>query len=284
MTQGHDKKQTPPPLVSVVMATHQDDDASLLRQAIASILGQTYPRLELLVVLDGPVDLDTRDFLEDLSVEDTRVRIVPRTRNGGPGAARNSGIAEARGVLIAIADADDVSHPDRIKAQAAFLSGTRASLAGSFVRYIGPDGEALGGKQMPLTPSDIKASAIWFSPMNNPSVMGYAKVFKRNPYREDYRVAEDYELWVRLLKRGYVLRNQAEYLCDMHIQPEFWRKRGGWRPFINDLSVRLRAVSLYPLLQRPRAFLLAWVLSGTRLLPSRFLQRIYQRRNSMHYS
>lgn len=97
---------TTEPLVSVVMPTY--NRAAMLAPAIASVVGQTYPDWELLVVDDGSDD-ETPEVLAELSAE-PRIRAL-RVEHGGVGAARNAGLAAAQGTLVAYLDDDNAMHP-----------------------------------------------------------------------------------------------------------------------------------------------------------------------------
>lgn len=102
------------PTVSVVVTTHETDSA-LLRASIESILAQTLSDLDVVVVLDGSADRSTRAVL-DTALEDGRVRLVEPGRVGR-GPALNVGLEAARADLVAIQDADDESHPERLERQ-----------------------------------------------------------------------------------------------------------------------------------------------------------------------
>lgn len=104
------------PLVSVVIPAY--NAAATLPATLDSVLAQTYPRIEIIVVDDGSRD----------GTPDVLARYAPRVRgvrqdNGGLAAARNAGLAAARGEFIALLDADDLCEPERIGAQAALLFG-----------------------------------------------------------------------------------------------------------------------------------------------------------------
>src|SRR5258707_1636701 len=94
------------PLVSAIVATY--NRADVVSQAIESILGQTYENLEVIIVDDGSTD-GTVEVLERFG---SRLRIL-RQQNAGPSAARNRGIAAARGEIISLLDSDDVWLPKK---------------------------------------------------------------------------------------------------------------------------------------------------------------------------
>jgi glycosyltransferase involved in cell wall biosynthesis len=92
-----------PPLVSVVIPTFNRE--RYLRDAVASVLAQTYDRWELVIVDDGSTD-GTRGYLETLG--DGRIRPILGPRGGNPAAPRNLGARTARGAYLAFLDSDDL--------------------------------------------------------------------------------------------------------------------------------------------------------------------------------
>jgi glycosyltransferase involved in cell wall biosynthesis len=105
------------PLVSVIVPCFQVE--RYLHDAARSVLGQTWERVELIVVDDGSTD-GTPAIAERLAGSDPRVRVV-RKPNGGLSSARNAGIAAAQGELLCFLDADDVLLPDHLRSQVEFL-------------------------------------------------------------------------------------------------------------------------------------------------------------------
>jgi glycosyltransferase involved in cell wall biosynthesis len=113
------------PLVSVI--TIFLDAERFLAEAIASVRAQTYPNWELVLVDDGSTDASSRIARDYAAREPGRVRVVehPNHENRGMSASRNLGIAESRGDLIALLDADDVYLPNKIAHQVGCLADRR---------------------------------------------------------------------------------------------------------------------------------------------------------------
>jgi glycosyltransferase involved in cell wall biosynthesis len=115
------------PLVSIIVPTY--DRAGFLTEALASVVAQTVEDWECVVVDDGsPEPVSLPDSL------DPRVRLVRRPQNGGPAAARNTGLLEARGAFVTFLDDDDLYTPDRL---ALGLQGVgRAPVAVCWIRFV----------------------------------------------------------------------------------------------------------------------------------------------------
>lgn len=110
------------PRVSVVMPTHNYGE--YLKDAIESILQQTFTDLELIVVDDASTDDKTGKVLSDYA---GRIQVVTRITPSNSGEApRNDGVLQAKGEFIAVADADDTSFPSRIKKQVNYLDKNKS--------------------------------------------------------------------------------------------------------------------------------------------------------------
>jgi glycosyltransferase involved in cell wall biosynthesis len=102
-----------PPLVSIVITAY--NKAQYLEQSVRSVLAQTYPDIECLIVDDGSTD-NTAQVAEQLVGLDERIRYLPKP-NGGVSSARNFGLEHAKGEWIQFLDADDWIPKDKIQAQ-----------------------------------------------------------------------------------------------------------------------------------------------------------------------
>lgn len=190
------------PAISVILPVY--NGLPYLREAVASILGQSFPDFELIAIDDGSIDGSTT-YLEGL--EDPRLRLFRRDHSGLI-PVLNFGLAQARADLIARMDADDIAHPDRLARQWAFMKDhPEVVLLGSRVQEIDGSGRPIGA--VGTLPEEHDAIVARFSqtrkmnPLVHPSVL-----FRREAalscggYREDFPVAEDSDLWRRLARIG----------------------------------------------------------------------------------
>jgi len=119
------------PLISVIIPVF--NRAHAIGRSVGSICAQSYRNLDIVVVDDCSTD-NIEDAVAALG--DVRVRLIRRKKNGGAAAARNTGLAEARGKLIAFQDSDDVSLVDRLEREVALLKSLSADHVGVYSAAI----------------------------------------------------------------------------------------------------------------------------------------------------
>jgi glycosyltransferase involved in cell wall biosynthesis len=205
------------PLVSVVMPVHNGVD--YIGQAIESVLIQSYPRFELIIVDDGSTDA-TRDVVAGF--KDERIRYVHKA-NGGPSSARNLGIKEAIGQYIMPLDADDMMTPDFIvKHLQEFQRDPEADLVYCDVLLIDTDGKPIKLMEKPEY-QDRRYMVRDLFRAGHPIIpfrLGIRRsVFdKIGLYDESLTVAEDYDMIRRFVKAGLNAWHLAEplHLRRMH--------------------------------------------------------------------
>ena len=196
--------------VTVLMSVH--NGLPHLKEAVASILAQTFREFEFLILDDASTD-GTRDFLR--TQPDPRIRIIELPQNIGLTAALNVGLREARGELIARQDADDRSDPRRLALQLAFLSGhPSCAVVGSQAWLVDKSGRSLGKKNLPLSNRGIAFAHLFDNALAHSAVM-----FRKaavGPYDEAWTASQDYELWSRMSQR-HALANLPERLVTLRV-------------------------------------------------------------------
>lgn len=234
-----------PPVVTVIMPVWAGESALALDRSLRSLISQTLDRWECLVVADGPLTTALDVVLEGCS-HDARVRVLRLTRGRGPAAARNAGVALARGRAVAILDADDWAEPERLALQWAVLDRQQAEVVGSWVRLVDPSGALLGERRAPLEDGAIKDCLWRVNPIPHSSVMMRTEIARSHPYRERLRYAEDYRLWIELSRSGVRFLVLPYCLVNYQVNPAAGRHGGGRHRGMSVVSNRLRALTLYP--------------------------------------
>ena len=181
------------PLVSVVMPVY--NSAKYLREAIESILDQTYTNFEFFIFNDGSAD-ESHQIIT--SYQDPRIRYHSYATNSGYVTHLNKGIELAQGKYIARMDSDDVSLPTRFAEQVAFLEANPTyGVCGSSFTFIG---DATHSRILPVEDEEIKVKLIASCVISHPSVMIRRQLLIDNQlaYEESVAPAEDYYLWCAL--------------------------------------------------------------------------------------
>lgn len=185
------------PAVTVLMSTF--NDGRYLAESVGSIFAQTFTDFELLIVDDGSTD-ESAALLQTFA--DPRVRILRNLQNIGLPRSLNRGIAEARGEFIARMDADDVAASDRLARQVEFLRECRdVGIVGSDRLLIDDAGKSVGYASAVASDVGIRWKLLLGNPFAHPAVMLTRSVLQSHQlqYNREWPVAQDYELWVRLL-------------------------------------------------------------------------------------
>jgi len=232
------------PLISVVMPTH--NSAQFVADAVRSVLAQTYSPVELIVVDDGSTD-ETLKVLEPFR---TRIKCV-RQPNRGPSAARNRGIRESRGELIAFLDSDDQWLPEKLARQWEIMQANpRVGLVhtGNLVLQQGSGKICEPLRDCGKPSGDLSKSIFLANPIVTSTVLVRRACLDHDHcFDENLRTCEDYDLWIRLasvVEFAYVDVALAIYRCHTHNT-----SRNEWvmtRDEVFVLHKQLRANPLLP--------------------------------------
>ena len=187
------------PEVSVIMSVFNDGEN--LVKSIDSILKQTFTNFEFIIINDGSTDL-TSDILTAYKNNDVRIKVIQQN-NKGLASSLNTGINNSKAQLIARMDSDDVSLPERLEKQVAYLKQhSEVDILGSAAYLVSKQGDKLGVMQLPNEHNSLVNIMHKASPFIHPSVMMRRKaVLAVGGYREYLKRAQDYELWSRLFHR-----------------------------------------------------------------------------------
>ncbi len=203
------------PRVTVLMSVYNGE--KYLREAIDSVLSQTFGDFELLIINDGSTD-GTWEILE--SYKDARIRLFNQD-NMGLTRSLNKGIQLSRCEYIARMDADDIALPERLGKQVRFLDEhPEIAAVGSFHHEENLT-RAVSIKKFPADDPAIRKILLKKNPISHPTVMIRRSILiKIGCYNEgeEYKYIEDYELWSRLA-RAYKLANIPEALVIKRFVP-----------------------------------------------------------------
>lgn len=197
----------PSPLVSVVIPLY--NSAATVRATLDSVLAQTYPQLEILVVDDGSTDAGPSICR---SYDDPRIRLIQQANRGLAG-ARNTGIRHATGSILAFVDSDDLWMPEKIERHVQHLTSRPAvGVSYSCSAFIDAGGQPLGIYQTPALHGITPELILCRNPISNGSCVVLRREvldgirFEANLYGttesywfdDSFRQSEDIECWLRI--------------------------------------------------------------------------------------
>lgn len=197
------------PKVSVIMAVKNGE--RFLREAVESILVQTFTDFEFIIIDDGSAD-KTADMLKAFSYKDPRVKIITNAHNVGLTKSLNIGLRVARGEYIARMDADDVAMPERFEKQVKFLDEhADIGVVGAWAKVVDDSGVEVDRFDWETDARIVKKNLIkWNNIIHSLAMMRRSVIDKVGGYDESFQYAQDYDLWLRIAV--------ANKLCNL---PEF---------------------------------------------------------------
>lgn len=187
-----------------------------LREAIDSILRQTFQDLELILIDDGSHDSSAEIIA---AYDDPRIVLINNDRNMGLPHVRNQGLDASRGEYIAWLDCDDTSLPERLEKQVNFLDAhPQVGVCGAWVRIIGGKSDMIA--QYPSDPEYVRANLLFNNCLANSTVMMRAACTRDIGLRFDlsHHLSQDYGLWVRI-PRPWQITNLPEVLTIYRLHP-----------------------------------------------------------------
>lgn len=202
------------PKVSILMPIY--NTASYLKEAVDSILAQTYTDFELITLDDCSPD-NAREILDQYS--DERIVRYKGVTNRGLSNVLNVGLTMAKGEYIARMDSDDVSFPERLATQIQFMEQhPEVDLCSCGMELFEARSEVWTRN---ADPRKVELEALFFSPILHASSLWRRDSFEKHGliFDQDMVPAEDYDLWVRALLCRLTLVNMPQVLYRYRIRP-----------------------------------------------------------------
>ena len=213
------------PKISVIMGVYNQWNVTALKNAVRSILDQTWEDFEFIIFDDGSHP-DAAKYIKGLADLDSRIRIIGGTENRGLAHSLNECIRYANGIYIARMDADDISLPMRLEKQYHFLEEHPSyAWCGCNTKLFDSHG-IWGMRIMPEMPQ--REDYLKYSPYVHPSVMYRREIFdKESGYLESEETlrCEDYEIFMRFAEKGLKGYNLQETLFCYREEFASYRKR-----------------------------------------------------------
>ena len=200
------------PKVSVVMSVFNGE--RFLREAVDSILGQSFNDFEFIIVNDGSTD-STGELLSKYTTADSRVVLVQNKQNIGLTRSLNKGLRLAQGEFIARQDADDVSMAARLATQVEYLDNhPKIGLAGVLGFAIDARNRVTNALSLPTQDAEIRWALLFGNAFVHSGVMFRRRlVSEAGYYNTNLRYAQDYDYWTRFSEKCEVGNITQRLVC-----------------------------------------------------------------------
>ncbi len=200
-------------LVSIITPVY--NGARFVRQTIESVIKQTYPLWEMIIINDGSTD-DSKLIVESYQQADSRIQLAHQV-NGGSAVARNNGIRRANGQYICLLDADDTWEPDFLESQLEFMKEKNASLVYSSHTRVDEDSNEV------LKPFMVPPKTNYHELLKTCSISCLTGVYDTQHFgkvylQEDFKsLRDDYIYWLEIIKKAKVAYGNPKVLANYRI-------------------------------------------------------------------
>jgi glycosyltransferase involved in cell wall biosynthesis len=231
--------------VSVLMSLYIKEKPEYFRASMDSILAQTYPADEIVLIEDGPLTEDLYRAVaeyEELCRNNDRypdLHIHAFAENRQLGRALAKGVELCRNELIARMDTDDIAMPERLEKQVGYMDAhAEVSVSGGAIREFNDAGTTDRVKQMPKTQEEILSYVKLRNPLNHMTVIYRRSAILEAGNYQHFPYLEDYSLWSRMLSAGYQIRNLDDVLVKARTSMNLVKRRSGWAYYQNFKKLR----------------------------------------------
>ncbi len=214
---------------SVLMSLYAKERPEWLAESLDSMLGQTVPPAEIVMVKDGPLTPDLEAVLAKYDAANPGVfTFVGYPENHGLGYALHKGVEACGNEIIARMDTDDVARADRMEKQLAAIEGGLDMVGSDVVEFVVSPDNPVARTALPKGKDAIVAYSKRRNPFRHPPMtFKRSKVLEAGNYRSEYLYFEDWDLFNRMLACGCAADNLGEPLVAMRVSEDFYARRGG---------------------------------------------------------
>ena len=231
------------PAYSVAMSVYAGERPEFLRQSLESMLTQTHPCTELILVCDGKLTPRLDEVIEEYERRfGGRMTTLRMDKPVGVGECANAAIGAASTEFIVKMDSDDIAAPRRCEMQLGFMSRHPAlDMCGAYIEEFDSDtGESIAVKRTPLKNREIRRYARRRNPFNNQTLVYRRRSALSLGGYSDVRRCEDYEFVVRMLAAGAIGANIPRVLVRYRVTEANLARRRNLRNTLSFISVRWR--------------------------------------------
>jgi len=204
-------------MISVLTSVYNENQNEI-KESFESILSQSYSDFELIVVVDKPDNEEAIALLNEYKEKDSRVKIIVNEKNIGLAMSMNVAAEVAKGEYFLRMDADDVCYPERFKLQYDFIKNSDYDLVCGNYDFMDEDGTMLPQKAAVYNDKQLHKLLPLRNIIHHPTVIMRADKFRAIGGYRNYKCAQDYDLWLRMLCAGYKMHMMPEKLIKYRVR------------------------------------------------------------------
>lgn len=187
--------------VSVLMSVY-NEELFHIKEAVESIVTQTFSEFEFIIVCDNPLRLDIISYLEELKKTDERVSLIFNDENLGLPNSLNKGLLRCSTDYVVRMDADDIATQDRVEKLFNAITNTDYDVVCSKFKYIDENGNQLQDITNFYSSKEIEKLLPMGNVIHHPTIIMKKKLVDSIGGYRNIPFAEDYDLWLRLYTQG----------------------------------------------------------------------------------
>lgn len=222
---------------SFLTSVYRKTDIDEMRECVTSMVDQTLPPEQIVIVIDGDIGENLHKYIFDLQEEKPELYTIKQLeKNSGLGIALREGMKECRNELIARIDTDDFSALDRCEKQVKFMieHPEVGAMGSNMAEFIGNKENIVAYRNVPQTHEEICKYLKKRCPLNHITVMlRKSEVIKAGEYQH-WHFNEDSYLWVRMYLAGCQFYNIQEVLAFARVGEDMYRRRGGYKYYKSE--------------------------------------------------
>ena len=258
--------------LTVLMSAYNSEH--FISETIDSILNQTFKDFIFLIIDDCSTD-NTLKIIKEYEEKDKRIEIIKNNINLGFTNSLNNGIKRIKSDYIARMDSDDICDPTRFEKQMNYMQKHNLDICGTNLIYFDDKGE-LGRKKY----RDVKDTILIESPICHASTIIKREYFdKYGGYNPEYKVAQDYDLWLKFYSKGAKFGIVPEYLFFYRQHPQMAKASKTKLTLKNTIKIKLNAMKNYGIKFGFRGWLRLIAEMILYLLPSRVILFLFYLKN-----
>ncbi len=232
------------PLISIILPVY--NSSAYLKQALDSVLTQTYSNWELIAIDDASTD-HSLNILNSYAKKSSKIKVFSHTPNQGIAHTLNKALKHVQGQYVARMDADDIMLPDRLQKQLKYLlKHPKTIIVGGQCQLIDTQDKIIGKKTFPTDHQQIYQLAFIRSPLQHPAVMINTSLLpkKFSWYHSDQVSSEDLDLYFKLFQYGKAA-NLSDTIIKYRQNPQGLSLKDPLHTYLDAYKIRQNARKNY---------------------------------------